>query len=260
MEANVPVRINASAPKATRETCVQSVSTKASPSVLVVGASSWLYSIFLHYVSTNRLLSKYFRLIYFLDIEHTPDLRELWNQKHFFTKPPHGLLCTPRFYKTATCQLSNSSSVIEKGLIKCQYTATLKSNGSTLWEGCWGLPSFSRWFWWALRSAAPSAALCQGLSQTLQVGGGGDCPGALHTLRAKAQIYWESHSPCPDQPSWGAAGKVNMQLRLRMKCREVRCMRSLSYSCLRTRLWPVRHLCWAQQMPVQGRLARETLQ
>lgn len=48
-------------------------------------------------------------------------------------------------------------------------------------------------------SAARSAALCQGLSQPLRVGGGGGCPGALHTLRAKAQIYWESPSPCQDQ-------------------------------------------------------------
>lgn len=77
MEANVLVRISASAPKATRETCVPSVSTKATPSVLVEGASSWLHSIFLHNVSTNCLLSKYYRLIYFLDMQHVPDLREL---------------------------------------------------------------------------------------------------------------------------------------------------------------------------------------
>lgn len=179
-------------------------------------------------------------------------------QKHFFTKPPHGLLCTLRFYKTATCQLSNSSSVIEKGLIECQYTATLKSNGSTLWEGCWGLPSFSRWFWWALLlalllSARDWASPCRWEAEGAVLG--------LCTLSVqKHRFTGRAPAPARTNPSWGAAGKANLQLGLRLKCQEVRCMRSLSYSCLRTRLWPVRHLCWAQQMPVQGRLAREALQ
>jgi len=76
---------------------------------------------YLFTVSTKCSLSNYFRLIYFLDIQHTPD---------FLQKSPHSFFCTLSFCKTAKCQLSNSSLVIEKYL-KCQHTAT-KSNGSTL--------------------------------------------------------------------------------------------------------------------------------
>lgn len=180
MEANVLVRINASAPKATRETCVQSVSTKTTVSVFVVGASSWLYSIFLHNVRPNCL----FRLIYFLDIQRTPDLRELWKEKGFLQKPPHSFFCTLSFYKAAMCQLTNSSLVIKKCLIKRQYIAMLKSNGSTLW-GVLGAALFSHWF----------CSICfssQRLSQTLPGNRGGEMFWGSAPIQCKVtDLLWE---------------------------------------------------------------------
>lgn len=128
-------------------------------------------------------------------------------------------------------------------------------------RGMLGATLFSRWFWCMLSSAVSSASLCQRLSQTLQGNGGWNVSG-LCTHPVQSHRFTVGAPACArTNPSWGTtAGNANMQLRLWMKCQGFRRTRSLSYSCLRTRLWPVWHLCWAQQMPVQRRLARETLQ
>lgn len=88
---------------------------------------------------------------------------------------------------------------------------------------------------------------------------GGLFQGSDYTQCKGINLLWEP------QPEPGPTHHVKQQGKqmcdcLWMRCQGVRCMCSLFYSCVRTQLWPVWHLCGAQQMPVQRRLARETLQ
>lgn len=119
------------------------------------------------------------------------------------------------FCKTAVCQLSNSSLVIEKCLIKCQYFAVLKYNENTLWERSWGLLSFSHWCWWVLSSAVQPDSLCQRVSQTLQVKRWVWTVSGLwlhsvqkHRFSLRAPAYARTN------PSSEAAGKANVWLSL----------------------------------------------
>lgn len=89
------------------------------------------------------------------------------------------------------CQLTNSSLVIKKYLIKHQYIALLKSHGSTLWRDAWGCPPLPL----VLVYAQQYCSICfswQRLSQTLPGNRGGEMFWDFASIQCQVtDLLWE---------------------------------------------------------------------